>query len=222
MNRRSTRECAMDSSSESKTVKDEGKLTQKAKDSWDKILCVAPEQVDTKIWTVQTLGPLCSISMLDIFDVGLYVANFKYAFSIPHTITSFVENIAAILKILFTMRRDVVRLANSIVASEESPTDSHQSSFNRQRQSNQPNPRLGFTRDTYYTPPKGAASKLPHHYYGPPPPSILPKLQALSGQDSVAHPVDSDDHVRLEDGLFYNKFTKKITETHQMISTIKE
>ncbi|KAL7327135.1 hypothetical protein PS15p_209370 [Mucor circinelloides] len=213
-------ECAVNSS-DTKAVKDEGKLTREAKDAVDKILRAVSEKVNTKVWTIQTLGSSCSISMLDIFDVGLYVANYKYTFSIPNTTNSFIENINMILKYLLTMQRDITKLANSIVSSQEPESNSHDNSFNRERRTHELNPRLHYTRDTYYTPPRASASKLPHHYYGPPPPSILNKLQHLSGKDYVARPIEDDNqsydvygYRLVGDGTYYNKFTKKITEVH--------
>ncbi|KAL9541690.1 hypothetical protein MBANPS3_008974 [Mucor bainieri] len=220
-------ECAIDSS-DTKAVTDEGKLTREAKDSLDKVLRAVKKNVNTKIWTLQTVGSACSISMLDIFDVGLYVANYKDAFRIPSTTTHFIENIDAILKLLLTMQRDITILGNALLASGQDEPSSHQNAFNRQDQPRQLNPRLDFTRDTYYTPPKGAVSRLPQHYYGPPPPSILPRLQALSAQeDYVAQSNDDDNDNKiydaygyrtLDDGTFYNKFTNKIIENHPMFS----
>lgn len=215
-------ECAIHPS-DLKAVKDEGKLTREAKDSIDKVLGIVPQTVNTKIWTIQTLGPSSYISMVDLIDTGLYVADFKYSFVIPSTTAQFIEKIDAILKILLTMQRDVIRLANAILPEESKPT-SHGNAFNRPSQSHHINPRLGFTRDTYYTPPKGAASRLPHHYYGPPPRSILPLLQALLEEDRAPRPIDNGNQVydvygyrALEDGTFYNKFTNKTTATHPMI-----
>lgn len=159
-------ECAIDCS-DAKVVKDEGKLTREAKDAADKILKVVSENVNAKVQTVQIAGSSCSIPMLDIFDVGLYVANYKYAFDIPNTTTNFIEKIDIILKYLLTMQRDVVKLRNLIVSSQE-PESNHGNSFNREHKIYELNPRLQYTRNTYYTPPKGSVSKLPHHYYGPP------------------------------------------------------
>lgn len=200
----------------------EGKLTREAKNSIDKVLGTVPQTVNTKIWTIQTLGPSSYISMVDLVDIGLYVADFKYSFVIPSTTAQFIEKIDAILKIFLTMQGDVIRLAIAILAEENKPT-SHGNAFNRPSQSHHINPRLGFTRDTYYTPPKGAASRL-SHYYGPPPRSILPLLQALSEEDRAPRPIDNDNQVydvygykTLEDGTFYNKFTNKTTATHPMI-----
>ncbi|KAI8047046.1 hypothetical protein BDF21DRAFT_373129, partial [Thamnidium elegans] len=65
-------ECAMDST-DTKAIEDEGKLSREAKDAVDKMLKVVGAKVNTKIWMIQTSDSSCFISMLDIFDIGLYV-----------------------------------------------------------------------------------------------------------------------------------------------------
>lgn len=71
--------------------------------------------MDTKVWMLQTTGSVCSISLLDLFDVGLYVANHKYTFEIPSTVMEFVSNINLILRIFLTLQREANKLANSVV-----------------------------------------------------------------------------------------------------------
>ncbi|CAO3625141.1 unnamed protein product, partial [Mucor hiemalis] len=120
------------------------------------------------------------------------------------------------------MRREVNKLANSAVSRIDAGDGND--SFNRNQDRDRVNPRLVFTRDTYYTPPKGSASKLPSHYYGPPPPSILSStLQALSRNEnatSVSTSEDTDEVYDLygyrvmEDGKFYNKYTRQVSEVH--------
>lgn len=102
------------------------------------------------------------VSMLDLFDVGLYVCNFAYDFSIPDTTTKFVENVATTLKIMFTMQRDFMRLANATIAARGSELNSLKNAFNIQGRSHESNPRLDYTRGTYYTSPKDSASRLFH------------------------------------------------------------
>lgn len=208
---------------DSKAIKDEGKLTREAKDAVDKVLKVVKEDVDTKIWMLQTTGSACSISLLDLLDVGFYVANHKYTFKIPSTVTEFVNNINLILRYLLTMQREVNKLANSVVSHMDV---GGYDSFNRNQDRDRVNPRLVFTRDTYYTPPKGSASKLPSHYYGPPPPSILSTLQALFRNENAASAITSEDtdevydlygYRAMEDGKFYNKYTKLLSEVHPML-----
>jgi hypothetical protein len=97
------------SSSDNKAVIDEGKLTREAKDAVDKMPKVISEKVNTKVWAIQTSSSSCSISMLDIFDVGLYVANCKYSFDIPNTTINFIENINIILKYLLTVQRNITK-----------------------------------------------------------------------------------------------------------------
>lgn len=107
--------------------------------------------------------------MLDVFDVGLYVANYKYSFDMSNTTASYVENTEDILKYFLTMQRDVTTLGSSILSSQE-PESNPNSSFDREPKVRELNSRLLCTRDTYYTRGNFEAEFPGGHYYGPPPP----------------------------------------------------
>ncbi|KAI8375209.1 hypothetical protein BD560DRAFT_393046 [Blakeslea trispora] len=214
-------ECAK-SVEDNKAIKDEGKLTREAKDALDMILNTVDQDASTNIWMIQTCGASCSMSVLNLFDNGLYIVNHKHSFSIPKTTAQFKNSISDILCNLLTMKREVEKLASHITSDCNHSIDI---SFNRVSHTHKINPKLQYMRDTYYTPPRGTKSKVPHHLFGPP--------SRLNISSTVSTPVSHEKinknadishcqgydlygYMQNKDGKYYNKYTKKITDEHPM------
>ncbi|OBZ87050.1 hypothetical protein A0J61_04912 [Choanephora cucurbitarum] len=214
-------ECAK-SAEDNKAIKDEGKLTREAKDALDMVLNRVDQDVSTNIWIIQTCGASCSMSILNLFDNGLYIVNHKHSFSIPKTTAQFKNSISDILCNLLTMKREIEKLASHIISDRNHIIDI---SFNRESYAHKINPKVQYMRDTYYTPPRGTKSKIPHHLFGPPsrlninsniPRSVL--HQKVSESVDVGHCQGYDlyGYKQTKDGKYYNKYTKKITDEHPM------
>ncbi|KAF1801622.1 hypothetical protein FB192DRAFT_1446424 [Mucor lusitanicus] len=211
-------ECALNDADD-KAIEDEGKLTRETKDALDEMVKSVPDDLlDTTCWGLQFTGSHCSLATIHLDSQGLYVNMHRHSFNVPLS-HSLLESFGDTIGWLLLMREHMLRLRD-IALRHKTAKHSNNISFNR-RQTQAPNPRLSYMRDTYYTPPRYHESKLPVFIFSKAtvPESVATSSRAPISPSSATSAIitgepDKFGYIDQDNGTYYNIHTKKLHDSH--------
>ncbi|KAG1138487.1 hypothetical protein G6F38_010524 [Rhizopus arrhizus] len=178
-------EACCNSANDDKIIADEGKLNREVKDDLDAMMSLVQyESRACTAWGVQIMGPSCLIFSLHLSDQGLYIALLRFDIMLPRSTAELIK-FEKIMVDLLTFHREVLKSVNFVME--------HLISNKQLKSLNLPKAQMTSAtqdsspqRDTWYTPPKGTASRQPVRLVSAVPQSLNAKLLSIACEESMA------------------------------------
>ena len=178
-------EACCNSANDDKIIADEGKLNREVKDDLDGMMSLVHyESRPCTAWGVQIMGPSCLIFSLHLSDQGLYIALPRFDIMLPRSTAELIKFEKTMVDLL-TFHREVLKSVNFVM--EHFISNKQLKSLNRPKaQMTSATQDSSPQRDTWYTPPKGTASRQPVRLVSAVPQSLNAKLLSIACEERMA------------------------------------